>query len=193
MSASRQLNNLESKANVMRLAGSIRRGRTLRSLYSASCRRRKRFSAAIASRPDEQTEIDDEISDQLKEDAGSSHDVAIMPQIPSGFGQNRGILFLRRTRYGTRSITAPLLPNTQARHVVKHLTQDSKVIVAVADELLHLGIDHRGNLELFPGEIHGWTYIGSGQTQLQPLRKFSSSSVRLPSVPATPTWASSAV
>ena len=38
-------------------------------------------------------EIDDEISDQLKEDAGSSHDVAIMPQIPSGFGQNRGILF----------------------------------------------------------------------------------------------------
>ena len=27
-----------------------------------------------------------------------------------------------------------------------HLT--SKVIVAVADELLHLGIDHRGNLEL---------------------------------------------
>jgi hypothetical protein len=45
------------------------------------------------SRPDEQTEIDDEISDQLKEDAGSGHDVAIMPQIPSGFGQNRGILF----------------------------------------------------------------------------------------------------
>jgi hypothetical protein len=42
---------------------------------------------------DEQTEIDDEISDQLKEDAGSRHDVAIMPQIPSGFGQNRGILF----------------------------------------------------------------------------------------------------
>ena len=81
----------------------------------------------------------------------------------------------------------------EARHVVKHLTQDSKVIVAVADELLHLGIDHRGNLELFPGEIHGWTYIRSGQTQLQPLRKFSSSSVRLPSVPATPTWASSAV
>ena len=45
------------------------------------------------SRPDEQTEIDDEISDQLKEDAGSRHDVPIMPQIPSGFGQNRGILF----------------------------------------------------------------------------------------------------
>ena len=39
------------------------------------------------SRPDEQTEIDDEISDQLKEDAGSRHDIAIMPQIPSGFGQ----------------------------------------------------------------------------------------------------------
>ena len=67
MSASRQLNNLESKANVMRVAGSIRRGSTLRSWYSASCRRRKRFSAAIAflgrmSRP----EIDDEISDQLR-------------------------------------------------------------------------------------------------------------------------------
>jgi hypothetical protein len=30
------------------------------------------------SRPDEQTEIDDEISDQLKEDAGSRHDVAII-------------------------------------------------------------------------------------------------------------------
>ena len=45
----------------------------------------------------EQTEIDDEISDQLKEDAGSRHDIAIMPQIPSGFGQNRGTLFLRRT------------------------------------------------------------------------------------------------
>ena len=45
------------------------------------------------SRPDEQTEIDDEISDQLKEDAGSRHGIAIMPQIPSGFGQNRGILF----------------------------------------------------------------------------------------------------
>ena len=45
---SRQLNNLESKANVMRVAGSIRRGSTLRSWYGASCRRRKRFSAAIA-------------------------------------------------------------------------------------------------------------------------------------------------
>ena len=32
-SASRQLNNLESKANVMRVAGSIRRGSTLRSWY----------------------------------------------------------------------------------------------------------------------------------------------------------------
>jgi hypothetical protein len=29
--------------------------------------------------------------------ARSRHDVAIMPQIPSGFGQNHGILFLRRT------------------------------------------------------------------------------------------------
>jgi hypothetical protein len=37
---------------------------------------------------------------------------------------------------------------------------------------LHLGIDHRGNLELFRGEIHGWTYIRFEQTQLQPLRKF---------------------
>ena len=45
------------------------------------------------SPPDEQTEIDDEISDQLNEDGGSRHDVAIMSQIPSGFGQNRGILF----------------------------------------------------------------------------------------------------
>jgi hypothetical protein len=45
------------------------------------------------SRPDEQAEIDDETSDQRKEDAGSRHDVPIMPQIPSGFGQNRGILF----------------------------------------------------------------------------------------------------
>jgi hypothetical protein len=43
--------------------------------------------------PDVQTEIDDEISDQLKQDPGSRHDVAIMPQIPSSFGQNRGILF----------------------------------------------------------------------------------------------------
>ena len=85
---------LESKANVMRVAESIRRGSTLRSWYSASCRRRKRFSAVIAFLgPDEQTEIDDEISAQLQEDAGSSHDVAIMPQISSGFGQNRGILF----------------------------------------------------------------------------------------------------
>ena len=50
------------------------------------------------SRPDEQTEIDDEISDQLKEDAGSRHDVAITPQIPSGFGQNRGILFFAEDR-----------------------------------------------------------------------------------------------
>jgi hypothetical protein len=58
---------------------------------------------------------------------------------------------------------------------------------------LHFGVDQCAHLELFPGEIHGWTYIRSGQTQLQPLRKFSSSSVRLPSVPATPTWASSAV
>ena len=50
------------------------------------------------SRPDEQTEIDDEISDQMKEDAGNRRDVAIIPQIPSGFGQNRGTLFfLRRT------------------------------------------------------------------------------------------------
>ena len=47
------------------------------------------------SPPDEQTEIDDEISDQPKEDAGSRHDVAIMPQIASGFGQNRGSLFFR--------------------------------------------------------------------------------------------------
>ena len=39
------------------------------------------------------------ISDQLKEDAGSRHGIAIMPQIPSGFGQNRGILFLRRTAF----------------------------------------------------------------------------------------------
>jgi hypothetical protein len=38
----------ESKANLMRVARSIRRGPTLRSWYSASCRRRKRFSAAIA-------------------------------------------------------------------------------------------------------------------------------------------------
>lgn len=44
--------------------------------------------------PDEQTEKDDEISDQLKEDDGSRYDVAIMPQIASGFGQNRGIVFL---------------------------------------------------------------------------------------------------
>jgi hypothetical protein len=50
---------------------------------------------------DEQTEIDDEISDQLKEDAGSRHDVAVMPQIPSGFGQNRGILFLAEDRENT--------------------------------------------------------------------------------------------
>ena len=49
------------------------------------------------SRPDEQTEIDDEISDQLKEDPGSRHDVAIMPQIPSGFGQIVASYFLRRT------------------------------------------------------------------------------------------------
>jgi hypothetical protein len=34
-----------------------------------------------------------QISDQLKEDAGSRHGIAIMSQIPSGFGQNRGILF----------------------------------------------------------------------------------------------------
>jgi hypothetical protein len=38
----------------------------------------------------------DEISDQLEEDAGSRHDLAIMPQIPSGFDQNRGILFLAK-------------------------------------------------------------------------------------------------
>jgi chromosome partitioning protein len=46
MSASGQLNIFESEANVMRVAGSIRRRSTLRSWYSASCRRRKRFSAA---------------------------------------------------------------------------------------------------------------------------------------------------
>jgi hypothetical protein len=46
------------------------------------------------------------------------------------------------------------------------------VIVAVADELLAFGIDYRSNLELFCGEIHGWSYIGSEQTQLQPLAKF---------------------
>ena len=98
-SASRQLNNLESKANVMRVAGSIRRGSTLRSWYSASCRRRKEIlSGDRLSRPDEQTEIDDEISDQLKEDAGSRHDAAIMPEIPSGFGQNRGILFFAENK-----------------------------------------------------------------------------------------------
>ena len=51
--------------------------------------------------PDEQTEIDDEISDQLKQDAGSRHDVAIIPQIPSGFGQNRGILFFAEDRRKT--------------------------------------------------------------------------------------------
>ena len=34
------------------------------------------------------------------------------------------------------------------------------------------GTQLRLNLELFRGEIHGWAYIGSGQTQLQPLRKF---------------------
>ena len=51
--------------------------------------------------PDEQTEIDDEISDQLKEDADSGHDVAIMPQIPSSFGQNRGILFFAEDRRET--------------------------------------------------------------------------------------------
>jgi hypothetical protein len=83
------LNNFESKANVMRVARSIRRGPTLRSWYSASCRLR----GDRLSPPDEQTEIDDDISDQLKEDAGSRHDVAIMPQIASGFGQYRGILF----------------------------------------------------------------------------------------------------
>jgi hypothetical protein len=41
------------------------------------------------------------------------------------------------------------------------------------DELLHFGIDHRSNLDLFCGEIHGWSYLGSEQTQLQPLRKIS--------------------
>jgi hypothetical protein len=92
MSASRQLNNFESKANVMRVARSIRRGPTLRSWYSASCRRRKRFSPH-----DEQTEIDDEISDQLKEDAGSRHDFAIMPQIPQALSKIMGSYFLRRT------------------------------------------------------------------------------------------------
>jgi hypothetical protein len=56
------------------------------------------ISLAVSSQPDEQTEIDDEISDQLKEDAGSRHGIAIMPQIPSGFGQNRGILVFAEDR-----------------------------------------------------------------------------------------------
>jgi len=42
-----------------------------------------------------------------------------------------------------------------------------KVIVAITNKHLHLGIDHRGNLELFRGEIYGSTYIGSGQSQLR--------------------------
>jgi hypothetical protein len=40
----------------------------------------------------------DEISDQLKEDVGSRHGIAMIPQIPSGFGQNRGILFFAEDR-----------------------------------------------------------------------------------------------
>jgi hypothetical protein len=49
------------------------------------------------------THVDDEVSDQLKEDAGSRHGIAIMPQIPSGFGQNRGILFFCGGQPGIRA------------------------------------------------------------------------------------------
>ena len=62
-------------------------------LYTSVSTARRDSTPDRLSPPDEQTEIDDEISDQLKEDAGSRHHGAIMPQIPSGFGQNRGILF----------------------------------------------------------------------------------------------------
>src|SRR5271165_2191472 len=64
------------------------------------------FEIAKVTPPDEQTEIDDEIIDQLKEDAGSRHDVAIMPQIPSGFGQNRGILFFAEDKVDAYEIYA---------------------------------------------------------------------------------------
>ena len=39
-------------------------------------------------------------------------------------------------------------------HVLKHLSQNSKAIVAISDEPLRLGIDPRGNLELFGGQAH---------------------------------------
>jgi hypothetical protein len=48
------------------------------------------------------------ITDQLKEDAGSRHDVAIMPQIPSGFGQNRGILFFAQDKRQFRENQSPV-------------------------------------------------------------------------------------
>ena len=65
----------------------------------------------------------DEISDQLKEDAGSRHGIAMMPQIPSGFGQNRGILFFAEDTlvvpaFSFQSIFPPDRPSTPRRYYV---------------------------------------------------------------------------
>jgi len=92
------------------MAGSIRRSFALRSRYSASCLRKKRFSTAIAFLSRKQlAEIDDQACNQLKKDARSEHDVHIIPQLPAKFAilfcgaQLRVAGMVRRHAFTTRA------------------------------------------------------------------------------------------
>jgi hypothetical protein len=56
------------------------------------------ISLAVSSQPDEQTEIDDEISDQLKERCGQQAWHRNHATNPFRLGQNRGILVFAEDR-----------------------------------------------------------------------------------------------
>ena len=44
---------------------------------------------------------------------------------------------------------------SEGRQVVSHLGEDGEIIAAKSSDRLYLGVDHRGKLELFCGDIHG--------------------------------------
>ena len=43
---------------------------------------------------------------------------------------------------------------SEGRQVVSHLGEDGGIIAARSSDRLYLGVDHRGKLELFCGDIH---------------------------------------